>query len=91
MLGSRASDVEELTVRWTSPTDPEFTRQTMLHFQRGSAPRVVHTEPRLADGDWAVEVEVASGGHFASVRRKVALGEASTTSLDVSSALAELP
>lgn len=91
VLGARAPDVEQLTVRWSSPSDPEVARETTLRFARGSAPRVVHTEPRLADGEWRAEVELAGGGTFASVTRRVSLSEEATTSVDVSRALAEAP
>jgi len=86
VLGARAKDVEQVTVRWGAGDE---ARETTLRWSKGAAPGVVHTAPHLPDGEWPVEIEVAGAGRFGSVRRRVLLSEASTTSIEIAAALPE--
>jgi hypothetical protein len=78
VLGPAASRVEELDARW-APGEPgdsaEWLRQVTFHYAAGKAPRIVTHEPRLPDGDYTVEIEIAAATPpaRATVRRRVAL------------------
>jgi hypothetical protein len=58
-LGDSAPRVEELRVGYSEAGD-EFTRGATFHFALGTAPRIVTHEVRLAEGDYTIEIEVAS-------------------------------
>jgi hypothetical protein len=82
-LGDSAADVEEVTARWAERSaGDDWLREATFRYRRGQAPRVVTSEPRLADGDYTVEIETLSGDRRATVRRHVALA-GGVTSIDV--------
>ena len=78
-LGAAATRVEELRVFYG---DAEHGAD--WHYRAGKAPRIVESEPRLPDGEYAVEIDVAANGRHASVTRRVRLEAGSTTTIDLS-------
>jgi hypothetical protein len=84
VLGDAAPDVTEVTLHYATDDDPEAARDVTLRFDRGRAPRVVHHEARLADGDYVVSIEVRSDRRAWSDSRRVTLHGGGSTSIDVS-------
>ncbi len=87
VLGDAAPSVTEVRLRYApdegaGPSDAEFTREATFRYAAGKAPRIVTHEPRLAGGDYLVEIEVSKGNDRALVHRKVKL-DGSPVSLDV--------
>ena len=82
VLGDSAPDVTDLDVHYASTSSDAITRDLSLHFERGKAPRVVHHEARLPDGDYLVDVEVKSAHGAWSEERRVHLQGGSSTSVD---------
>jgi hypothetical protein len=86
------AEVTELHLRYavapkSGQMAEDWTREATFRFPDGSAPRVVTHEPRLADGDYVVEIEILKPPHpELTIDRRVTL-EGSTTSIDVSSDL----
>jgi hypothetical protein len=82
VLGDAAPRVEEVDARWApasqSSTD-DWTRQATFHYAAGKAPRIVTHEPRLPDGDYTVEIEIASSNERSTVRRQVTLSGGATS------------
>jgi hypothetical protein len=94
-LGAAAPRVAELDVRWApygdaigvksakgppaGGADEDWARAATFRFGPGQAPRVVSHAPRLADGDYAVEIELQAGGRTATVHRRVTLAGGVTT------------
>jgi len=105
VLGPAASQVEEVRVGYAiapknGPMAEDWTRGATFRFPGGSAPRIVTHEPRVADGDYVVEIEIvkasskdrdagtdAPSGAIIRIMRRVRL-EGGTTSIDVSEATA---
>jgi hypothetical protein len=81
VLGDAASRVEEVVIRYGK--DEDFQREARFRYQPGKAPRILTHEPRLAEGDYTVEIEVLARNNRNTVRRRVTLAGA-TTSIDVS-------
>jgi len=89
VLGREAARVEELDARWAAAGGrdgfSEWLRTVTFHYAAGEAPRIVTHEPRLPDGDYTVEIEIAAAPSAAAsaspdakpsratVRRRVAL------------------
>jgi hypothetical protein len=101
VLGAGAPGVTELHLRYApstkatkmSPMVEDWTREAKFSFPDGTAPRVVTHEPRTADGDYVVEIEILKASHaIIRVQRRVNLA-GGTTSIDVSEAVlgAEAP
>lgn len=84
VLGDSASQVTEVTMRYSSEKDTELARDVELHFDKGKAPRVVHHEARLPDGDYLVAVEVRSDHDAWTKERRVHLEGGSTTQIEAS-------
>ena len=66
--------------------DEDWTREAAFRFPVGSAPRIVTHEPRLADGDYVVEIEIQTAplrNAGATLRRRITL-QGGTTSIDLS-------
>jgi hypothetical protein len=80
LLGDRAPEVEDLTVRYTQ-SDREPARQVAFHWTHGAAPRVVHHAPRLPDGEYGVDIELGGSHGFSSVHRSVKLEEGRSTQI----------
>lgn len=86
VLGTAAPLVEDLELRYADPggEDAERDRVATFHFTRGSAPRVVHHEPRLPDGATELTIELSSGGQRTRLRRTLELHGGGATAVDVS-------
>lgn len=61
----------------------ELLREVSFRYPNGGAPRLVHHEARLADGDYVLEMEVVTDQHRTSVKRTVGL-LGGTTTIDLS-------
>jgi hypothetical protein len=90
VLGDAAPRVDELRVRYApAPSHAEmaedWTREVAFRFADGGAPRIVTHEPRLADGDYVVEIEIVSRAHANTTAKSRASLAGETTSIDVSS------
>jgi hypothetical protein len=114
VLGDAAPRVVDLDVRYVYPgglgvspngagASPDLTREVTFHYAPGAAPRIVSHEPKLANGDYLVQMEFglspASSGSAlpdatprpaVTVERYVTLSGGST-SIDVSRALLARP
>jgi hypothetical protein len=84
VLGDAAPSVTEVSMHYASDQDAELARDVTLRFDKGKAPRVVHHEARLPDGDYRVAIEVRSD-HVWTKERRVRL-EGGSTSIDVAEA-----
>jgi hypothetical protein len=94
VLGEAAARVDELSIRYDDAKaqkqgDGEPLRVTTFHYGDAGAPRTVTHEARLADGDYTVEIEVASHSVLTTVRRSVTVEGDSTTTIDISRELAK--
>ena len=83
VLGDAAGRVAELDARWATDGDAAhdaWTREATFRYSAGQAPRVVTHEPRLADGNYTVQIDIRSeGGHgdtagIATVTKHISLG-----------------
>ena len=84
VLGNGARAVEEVSVRYAPSASPEdWTREVTFRYPRGAAPRIVTHAPRLPDGEYLVEIDVASESARSQTRRQVRLG-GGASSIDVS-------
>ena len=87
VLGDGAARVEEVDARWaagTSTSSEDWTREATFRYAPGQAPRIVTQEPRLPDGDYTVEIEIASASAARNVvRRNVTLTGGGSTSIDL--------
>ncbi len=95
VLGAGAPEVSQVTIRYArsgeggkASGDEDWTRGATFSFPDGSAPRIVTHEPRLADGDYAVEIEILKTSHaIVRVERPRVSFTGGTTSIDVSQAV----
>jgi hypothetical protein len=63
VLGDAAPRVQEVDARWAPAADgDDWMRQTTFQYAPGTAPRIVTQQPRLADGDYTVEIEIVASG-----------------------------
>jgi hypothetical protein len=83
VLGDRAPVVTEVTMRYASDRDADLRREVSFHYDKGKAPRVVHHEARLPDGDYVVTIEMR-GDEVLTKERRVRLEGGSTTQIEVS-------
>ncbi len=89
VLGAASTQVSSVTLRYApapknGPMVEDWTREATFSFSGGNAPRVMTHEPRLADGDYVVEIEILKASHaIVRVQKRVTL-EGGTTSIDVS-------
>ncbi len=85
VLGSAAARVEEVDARWaTGRASDDWTREATFRYEPGQAPRIVTHEPKLPDGDYTVEIEIASASAARNVvRRNVTLSGSGSTSIDL--------
>jgi hypothetical protein len=87
VLGDRAPSVTELTMRYASDKEPDLRRDVSFHFDQGKAPRVVHHEARLPDGDYLVTIETrANGDDVWTKERRVRLEGGSTIQIEAGGA-----
>ena len=74
----------------SSEAPPEWTRGATFPYAAGSAPRIVSHEPKLANGDYVVDMELLlsgdAGPHRVTVQRRVTLAGGSA-SIDLTTAL----
>lgn len=84
VLGDSAPTVTEVAVSYAHDGDP--MREAELRFEPGQAPRVVHHEPRLPDGDYVVGIRVRSARGIVERQRRVTLASTGSTAIDVSGA-----
>lgn len=98
VLGDAAGRVEELDARWTEaaataaaePSPDDWLREVNFRYARGNAPRIASHEPRLADGEYTVEVDLLARGQVARTRRHVTLA-GGVASIDLTVLAAGLP
>ncbi|WP_394849829.1 hypothetical protein LZC95_20530 [Pendulispora brunnea] len=96
VLGSGAGRVSQLQVRYYGPLPDEepggyFAREATFRYGQGViAPRIVDHAPRLADGDYVVEIAVSTDAGNNTVSRQVHLEEGRSTSIDVVAAINEV-
>ncbi len=85
VLGDGAPRVEEMDARWSAGrSSDDWTREATFRYAPGQAPRIVTHEPRLPDGDYTVEIEIASASAARNVvRRNVTLSGGGSTSIDL--------
>lgn len=82
VLGEGAPRVQELDVRWADArgaSADDWAREATFRYAQGQAPRVVTHEPRLVDGDYTVEIDIATGAERRTVRRAVTLSGGATS------------
>jgi hypothetical protein len=85
VLGDAAPRVVEVRVTYGSNGEEE-ARGATFRYPKGSAPRIVTHETRLPNGDYTIQVDLATGGakdDHVTVARRVTLSGGSV-SLDVS-------
>jgi hypothetical protein len=83
VLGDDASLVHRVDARWAeADKGDDWTREASFRYAGGKAPRIVTHEPRLPDGDYTVEIELAEDSGHRFVRRRVTLA-GGVTSIDV--------
>ncbi len=90
VLGDAAPRVVDVDVRYVSPgglgvspngvvANPDLTREVTFHYAPGAAPRIVSHEPKLANGDYLVQMEFglspASSGSALPDATPVSLGD----------------
>lgn len=85
VLGDRAERVNDVTLRYTAEGEAETAREATFHFDH--APRVVHHDARLPNGDYTLAVELR-GQISDHVERRVSLSGGSTN-VDVSEVRAQ--
>ncbi len=82
VLGDTSANVEELDARWARERDAsgnfrgedEWSREVTFRYAMGNAPRVVTHTPRLPNGDYMVEIELAGDRRERTIlRRRVTL------------------
>jgi hypothetical protein len=86
-LGDTARDVTSIEVVYVTD-DGDVVRTTRLAFDEGKAPRIVALDPELANGDYALRVEIGARGGRRAVERRVKLG-GGTTSVDLTAVMNE--
>ena len=84
VLGEAAPAVTEVTMHYGSEKDSDLARDVSMQFDEGKAPRVVHHEARLPDGDYVVTVEVRTEHDTWTKERRVHLESGSTTQIETS-------
>lgn len=89
VLGTSAARVTGLEVQYVA-ADGDVARDTRMAFEPGQAPRVVSHEPKLADGDYRLRIDLDTREGRRSVERRVTLG-GGTTQVDLSSAIVPAP
>jgi hypothetical protein len=96
VLGDASSRVEEVTFRCArseaGPRD-DWLREVTYPYAKGSAPRIVSYEPRLASGEYLVEIEIhTDDARVVTLDRHVELGgRTASINLPQASALGRTP
>jgi len=61
VLGDASPRVDEVTLRFAkshSSGGGDWLREVTFHYAKGGAPRIVSYEPRLASGEYLLEIEI---------------------------------
>jgi hypothetical protein len=86
VLGSSADRVTGLEIQYIA-ADGDLARAARMAFEAGAAPRVVSHEPHLADGDYALRIDLDTREGRRTTERRVTLG-GGTTQVDLAGILA---
>lgn len=89
VLGAGADHVTGLGVQYVAD-DGDVARDVRMAFPAGQAPRVVAHEPKLADGEYRLRIELDTREGRRSVERRVTLG-GGTTQVDLAVVLTAPP
>lgn len=81
VLGTGADQVIGLELQYVAD-DGDVARDVRMAFPAGQAPRVVAHEPKLADGDYRLRIDLDTREGRRSVERRVTLG-GGTTQVDL--------
>lgn len=82
VLGDAASKVTDVRLSYDDPRH-DWASEVELSFDGKPAPRVVHHEAKMPDGDYKLSIDVSGHGSGTHVERNVSL-RGGTTSVDVS-------
>lgn len=85
VLGDAAPKVTEVRLSYDDPAH-DWSSEVDLSFAGKPAPRVVHHESHMPDGDYKLSIDVSGHDHGTHVERNVSL-RGGTTSVDVSEAI----
>jgi hypothetical protein len=89
VLGASAPRVIELTARYAPGKSDDFTREVSFRFDPSAgraAPRVVTHTARLPDGEYTVEIDLATAIDRTTVKRHVTL-EGKAVSIELEQAV----
>lgn len=81
VLGASADRVTGLEMQYVAD-DADVARDVRMAFPEGQAPRIVSHEPKLADGEYLVRIDLDTREGRRSVERRVTLG-GGTTQVDL--------
>jgi hypothetical protein len=81
VLGPAADRVTGLEIQYIA-ADGDLARAARMTFEPGAAPRVVSHEPKLADGDYGLRIDLDTREGRRSTERRVTLG-GGTTQVDL--------
>jgi hypothetical protein len=90
VLGDLAPHVTEVTLRYAEDQTQDFAREATFRYAQGQAPRIVTHEPRLANGEYRIEIDVFDQKGHAQATRRVKL-QGDPVSLDVQDILPGSP
>jgi hypothetical protein len=85
VLGDASRDVTAVRVAYEDART-DWTSEVELNFEAGRAPRVVHHEAHMPDGEYVVGIDVVTAARTTHVERRVAF-RGGTTAVDVSEPL----
>lgn len=85
VVGAAAARVVSIDLRYVGP-DGDILREARFSYPAGGSARVVSHEPKLPNGDYAVQIDVETREGRRDLQRQVRLGGGSTQ-IDISSAL----
>jgi hypothetical protein len=84
VLGDDAPRIESVRLRCGKDGEGEWMREVTFRYAKGEAPRIVSYEPRLANGDYLVEIELETDdARVRTTDRQMKLA-GGTTSIDLS-------
>jgi hypothetical protein len=84
VLGDDAPHIQSVGVRCGKDRESDWMREVTFRYAKGEAPRIVSYEPRLANGDYLVEIELEmADARVRTTDRQMTLA-GGTTSIDLS-------
>jgi hypothetical protein len=86
VLGDGSARVQEMRVRYAH-RDEDWEREADFEWKPGAAPRIVTHEPRLADGDYTIEIDLVANAERNTVKRHVTLQGGGVTSIELAQAV----